>query len=321
MSKIVCTGPIEKIAVDLLKPFGEIVVAQDDTEQTLLTLLSGAVVLVVRGEGKVNAKIIQEGRKDLKVIGRTGAGYDNVDIAAATAQKIPVVYVPGANSQAVAEAAITLMLVLCKRIFYWDHQFKHGNWQSRFQSKPGDLNGQTLGIIGLGKIGQALAKLIRPFNMSILAYDPYLSTNYASQLGIELVPLDVLLQKSDFISIHSPLNEQTRGLINRQRLKLVKQGSYLINLARGGIIDSLDVLYDAMKNGTLAGVGLDVFEPEPPDINHPIFKLFNCVTAPHALANTPSAMHKIFQSVSEDIIAVLKGARPQFVVNPEVFEC
>ena len=319
--KIVCTGPIEKIAVDLLKPFGEIVVVQDDREQTLLSLLDGAVALVVRGEGKANARIIQDGGRDLKVIARTGAGYENVDIAAATAQKIPVVYAPGANSQAVAEAAITLMLVLCKRIFYWDCQFKQGNWQSRFQSKPGDLKGRTLGIIGLGKIGQALVKLILSFNMSILVYDPYLSTDCASQLGVELVHLDVLLRKSDFISIHSPLTKQTRGLINKQRLKLVKPGSYLINLARGGIIESLDVLYDAMKNGTLAGVGLDVFEPEPPNVNHPIFKLPNCVTAPHALANTPDAMYKIFKSVSEDIIATLKGARPQFVINPEVFEC
>lgn len=318
-SKIVATGPIDDIVVDILRPFGKIVIAADHTEESVLPLLEGAVALVVRGEGIANARVIEAG-KDLKVIGRSGVGYDNVDIAAATSRKIPVVYTPGANARAVAEAAITFMLALCKRIFYWDEQLKKGNWRSRFESKPGDLDGACLGIIGFGSIGQILAELIHPFNMSVLAYDPYASQSRAEELDVELVNLDDLLRRSDFISIHAVLTAETKGLINRERLGLVKPGTYLINLARGGIIESLEVLYDAMKDGTLAGVGLDVFEPEPPDVSHPIFKLPNCLTSPHALGMTSGAMARIFKSMAEDMAKVLNGNRPQFVVNPGVFE-
>ena len=317
--KIVATGPIDEIAADILSPFGEIVIAADYSEETLLPLLEDAIGLVVRGEGVANARVIEAAR-DLKVIGRSGAGYNNVDIAAVTSRKIPVVYTPGANARAVAEAAITFMLTLCKKVFYWDQQLKSGNWQSRFQSKPQDLGGGTLGIIGFGSIGQMLAELICPFNMQVLAYDPYVLPGRTEELHVNLVGLNELLRQSNFICIHAALTDKTHDLINRERLSLVKPGSYLINLARGGLIESLDVLYEAMMNGTLAGVGLDVFEPEPPDVTHPIFKLPNCLTAPHALGMTPGAMAKIFKSMAEDMVAVLRGSRPRFVVNPEVIE-
>ena len=318
-NRIVCTGPIYEVAEEILQPFGEIVVAPDYTAETLLSLLDGTIALVVRGEGIVNAEII-EAAKDLKVIGRSGVGYNNVDIAAATAHKIPVVYTPGANARAVAEAALTLMLALCKRVFYWDQQLKQGNWQSRFESKPGDLDGKTVGIVGFGNIGQAVAELLGPFNMSILAYDPYASEERAKQLNTALVSLEQLVRQSDFISIHAALSDDTRGLINNKLLKSVKPGAYLINLARGGLIESLDILFEALENGTLAGVGLDVFEPEPPDVSHPIFKHPNCITAPHALGMTPGAMTRIFDIMAAGMAEVLKGNRPQFAVNPEVFE-
>lgn len=318
-TKIVCTGPIAKVAVETLKPFGEIVITPDYTEETLLSLLDNAIALVIRGEGKANTRII-EAAKDLKVIGRSGAGYDNVDINAATARKIPVIYTPGANARAVAEAALTFMLNLCKNSFYWDQQLKNGNWESRFESKPQDMCNSTVGIIGLGSIGQMVAKLLEPFKVNILAYDPYTSEQVTKQLNAEAVDLDVLLSNSDFVSIHAALNDQTRNMINRDTLSMVKPGACLINLARGGIIESLDVLYEAMQKGILAGVGLDVFEPEPPDVSHPIFQLPNCITAPHALGMTPDAMLRIFKSMASDMAAVLKGNRPRFVVNPQVFE-
>ena len=316
---IVGTAPIDEIAADILRPFGEIVIATDHAEESLLPLLKDAIGLVVRGEGVADARVI-EAAKDLRVIGRSGAGYNNVDIASATSRKIPVVYTPGLNARALAEAAITLMLTLCKKVFYWDRQLKSGNWQSRFQSKPGDLDGATLGIIGFGSIGQKLAELIRPFNMRVLAYDPYVSPERVEQLDAKLAGLNELLGESDFICIHAALTDETRGLINRERLAMVKPRAYLINLARGGLVESLDALYEAMMDGTLGGVGLDVFEPEPPEVTHPIFRLGNCVTAPHALGMTVRAMSRIFQSMATDMAKVLKGERPQFVVNPEVFE-
>ena len=179
-SRIVCTGPIHNIAVEILRPYGEVIIASAFQEEVLLPLLDRAIGLVVRGvEGSVSARVINAA-PDLKVIGRSGVGYDNVDINAATARKIPVVYTPGVNARAIAEAAIALIFTLCKKIFFWDRQLKLGNWNSRFCNQPGDLDGATLGIIGFGRIGQMLAELIRPFNVTILAYDPYVS-NRASQ--------------------------------------------------------------------------------------------------------------------------------------------
>lgn len=317
-SKIVCTGPIHNVAVEILRPYGEVVIAPAFEEGVLLSLIDRAIGLVVRGaEGNVSARVINAAT-DLKVIGRSGVGYDNVDINAATARKIPVVYTPGVNARTIAEAAVALIFTLCKKVIFWDRQLKLGNWNSRFQSQPGDLDGATLGIIGFGRIGQMLAQLIRPFNVTILAYDPYVSYGRAKELETELVDLESLLQRSDFISIHAALTHETRGLINRERLRHLKPGAYLVNLARGGLIESLDVLYEALESGKLGGVGLDVFQPEPPDVSHPIFQLPNCVTSPHALGLTPRAMTKIFESMATGMAAVLDGKPPRHVVNPEV---
>ena len=317
--KIVCTAPIAQIAVDILSPFGEIVVAPDGRAGSLVPLLADAIALVVRGGGVANADVIDAGRY-LKVIGRSGAGYESVDIKIATTRRIPIVYVPAAGSRAVAEAAVAFMTALCKGITYWDQQLKRGNWKSRDQSKPGDLDGATLGIVGLGNCGQILAQLVRPFNMIVLAYDPYASRDRAKELEVELVSFEETLRRSDFVSLHAPLTSETRGLVNRQTLKAVKRGAYLINMARGGLIENLDVLLEALETGALGGVGLDVFDPEPPDFTHPLFKHPNCLASPHALAMTEGAMIKIYKSMAEDMAAVLRGGRPRFVVNPEVFD-
>ena len=316
--KIACSGPIGEVAIDLLTPFGEIVVADDGSEDALIRIVPDAVGLVLRGDGIGSAKVIAAA-PELKVIGRSGVGYDLVDLPAANARKIPVVITPGANAQAVAEAAITFMLSLCKRIFYWDSEFKKGNWASRFGDFSGDLDGATLGIIGFGRIGQKLAELIRPFNMTVLAYDPFVSKETADALDVALVELEDLLKRSDFVSLHTLLNDDTRGLINRERVALMKPGAYLINLARGGVVENLDVLYEALTDGPLAGVGLDVFEPEPPDVGHPIFTLPNCLTSPHAIAMTHRGMHRSFKMMAEDMAAVLKGGRPKFLANPEIY--
>ena len=319
-SRIVCTGPIDNIAVEILRPYGEVIIASAFEEEVLLPLLDGAIGLVVRGvEGSVSARVINAAT-ELKVIGRSGVGYDNVDIKAATSRRIPVVYTPGANARAIAEAAVALIFALCKKVVFWDQQLKLGNWNSRFETQPGDLDGATLGIIGFGRIGQILAELIRPFNVTILAYDPYVSNERAKQLETELVDLESLLKRSDFVSIHAALTDETQGLINRDRLQKIKPGAYIVNLARGGLIESLDVLFEALESGKLGGVGLDVFQPEPPDVSHPIFQSPNCVTSPHALGLTPRAMTKIFESMANDMAAVFKGKSPRYVVNPEVFE-
>ncbi len=316
---IACSGPIGEVAIEILEPHGDIIVAEDSSEDALLRIIENAVGLVLRGDGVGSTRVI-ETATDLKVIGRSGVGFDNVDIQTANARGIPVIITPGANSQAVAEAALTFMLALCKKMIHWDRQLKQGNWRSRFEQSSGDLEGATLGIIGFGRIGRKLAELIRTFGMTVLAYDPFVTEDAAHALGVELVELDVLLKQSDFISIHALLNENTRGLINKTRLDLLKPGSFLINLARGAIIESLDVLYKALIDGPLAGVGLDVFDPEPPDVNHPIFKLDNCLTSPHAICMSKGAMYRSFKMMAEDMAAVLEGRKPRFVANPEVLE-
>lgn len=318
-AKILATGPLDQVAIDILSPFGEVQVAPNGEPESVLPLVSEAIALAVRGGGGIDRRVIEAGRK-LRVIGRSGVGLDNVDVGTATRLGIPVVFTPAASASAVAEGAMTYMLALCKRITYWDRQLKKGNWESREQSRPADLRGAVLGIVGLGNIGQTLAKLARPFDMSILAHDPYVTPETALQLGVELVSLEQLLARADFISLHAPLTRKTRGLINAQNMKLVKRGAYLVNMARGGVVDSLDTLYDALNEGVLAGVGLDVFEPEPPDVSHPIFRHPGCLTSPHVLGTTHGAMSRIFRTMAEDMAAVLKGSRPRFVANPEVFQ-
>jgi len=317
--KIVGTGPIDKIGLDILTPFGDIIIAPDNTEKSLVPLVKDAIALVVRGDGIANSTVI-DAAPNLKVIGRTGAGYSNVDIAAATARSIPVIFTPGANARAVAEGAMAFIMALCKQIDYWDRQLKEGEWTSRNRSKPSDMQGSTLGIIGFGRIGQNLAKLAAPFDMTILAYDPFVTQEKADALNTEKTSLEELLKRSDFISIHAPLTEQTNGLINRQNLSLLKPGSYLVNMARGELIESLDILYDAMVNGQIAGVGLDVFAPEPPDVSHPIFELANCITSPHIHGMTPKAMARILETMAMDMASVLSGKNPKYIVNPEVLE-
>jgi phosphoglycerate dehydrogenase-like enzyme len=218
----------------------------------------------------------------------------------------------------VAEGAATLMLAVCKHLSEWDRECKRGNWDSRYGQKPGDLDGATLGIIGLGNSGQILAQLMRPFNMRILAFDPYAKPERARKLGVELTSLEALLPQSDFISLHAPVTNETRGIINRRTIQMIKRGACLVNIARGALIESNDLLLEALQSGILAGVGMDVYEPEPPDFSHPLFHHPNCITSPHALAMTTGAMFKVFKSMAEDVAAVLTGNRPRYLVNPEV---
>ena len=313
---VVATGPINRAAESILSPFGQMIIAADGSEETLLPLVDAAVALVVRGEGVASGSMIERA-KHLKVIGRTGVGYNNIDIAAATRRGIPVVYTPGANARTVAEASIALLLAACKRVVYWDRELKSGNWSSRNTFSTMDMEGATLGIIGLGNIGRELALLARPFRMRLLAFDPYADLDQAASLGVEMISLEELLREANYICLHAVLTDETRGLVNRKNLQLVQRGSVIINLARGELIESLDVLEEALEEGRLAAVGLDVFAPEPPDVSHPIFARADCLTSPHALGMTTRCMDAIFLQMAEDMAAVLNGRRPRHAVNLE----
>ncbi len=317
-TKIIITGPLNPAAVAILELHGELIYAPNGDPATLMKLLAdNGVALILRGGGAATKDLI-DASCHLKVIARTGVGYDNVNVDAATARRVPVVYTPGAGARAVAEASMAMMLGLCKHLVHWDQQMKAGNWSSRLELENGDLDGSTLGIIGFGRIGQILASMAAPFDMNIIAHDPLVPPQKAAELNVELVDLNALMGRSDFICIHAALTNESRGLINAARLQKVKRGACLINLARGGLVESLDVVHEALQDGRLAGAGLDVFDPEPPDTSHPIFNEPNLLTAPHALGQSKRAMANIFKSMADDVVSILSGQRPKFVVNPQV---
>ncbi|MBD16332.1 MAG: hypothetical protein CMJ72_14430 [Planctomycetaceae bacterium] len=316
---IIATGPLKHVAIEILKPFGNLEIMPDYSMETLFTHLENAIAVALRGDGFFPENAL-DAAPNIKVLGRTGVGYNKVCVAAATKRKIPVVYTPGVGAPAVAEGAMAWMLALSKNILKWDTEIKAGNWASREEIVNDGLEGSTLGIIGLGRIGQQLAKMATPCDMTILAYDPFASADVAQSLGVELVELDDLMSRSDFISVHAAATEENRGLINRQRLAVVKPGAYFLNLARGWLVDSLDDLHDALTEGRLAGVALDVFEPEPPDFHHPLFRHPNCLAAPHAIAGSKYSTNKIHKTMAQDMAAVLSGQRPQFLVNPEIYD-
>lgn len=314
---MLATGPLDDYAEQVLSRFGEYRVAPDMKEATLLAAMPGVVALAVRGSARVTEAMLAAA-PGLKVIGRSGVGYDTIDVAAATRRGIPIVYTPGAGSRAVAEAAMAFMLALCKLVTFWDVQLKSGNWNARLEAQGRDLDGQVLGILGFGQIGRVLAGMAKPFNMTVIAHDPYVGADEGAALGVRMVTFDELVASADFLSIHAPLTPETRGLIGRAQIAAMKPGSYLVNLARGGLIDGLDILDEALASGHLAGVGLDVFDPAPPDPAHALFRHPNCLTSPHAMATTLGGMTRIFRSMADDMAAVLEGRRPRFVVNPEV---
>ncbi|HEV8685871.1 MAG TPA: NAD(P)-dependent oxidoreductase [Gaiellaceae bacterium] len=291
---IVATGPVHPVAEELLGP----IVVDDDWR----ALLPEAEALIVRGGVFVTEDDLERAPR-LRVIGRSGIGVDNVPVEAARARGIPVVVTPGAGARAVAEGALALLLAVVKRLPELAEAVQRGDWSARDRLELGDLDGATLGIVGYGRIGRELADLARGLGMHVLAYDP--NVPEAS------VQLDVLFAESDAVSLHAPLTAETRGLVNAELLARARPGLVLINTSRGGLISSLDDLLAALERGHLSGVGLDVFEQEPPDPSHPLFAHPRVVVTPHALGMTRRARERIFREMAEAMAAVLHGKEPR----------
>ena len=316
--RFLVTAPVESIVTETLSAVAPVVTAPKADQKTLLGLLEGTIGIVGRGEAEITRHLI-DASKTLKVVGRTGVGYDNVDVGALTQRKIPLVIAP-VGGFAVAEGALALLLALIKRIPDMDAAVRRGQWHSRYNARIGDLADHTMGIVGLGRIGSYFARLLQPFGMSILGYDPWVDAQEMLKIGVQKVSLENLLSCSDYVSLHLLLNENTRGMIDRDAIWSMKKGAVLLNLARGGITDGLDTLAEALEEGQLSYVGLDVFPAEPPDISHRIFKNPNCLFSPHALGMSRLAMERVGLSMANDMLAVLEGKRPKYCVNPEVFK-
>jgi D-3-phosphoglycerate dehydrogenase / 2-oxoglutarate reductase len=260
-----------------------------------------------------------EAAKDMKVVTRIGVGYDAVDVAALSRRKIPLMVVGIANSPSVAEQALFMMLMLAKRALEMHALVKEGKWASRLGKLPFDLFGKTVLIVGFGRIGTRTAKRCLAMEMNVLIYDPYKSVEEIRSAGCEAVgDLDAALPRADFVSIHCPKSPETVGMFGTDRLRRMKPSAYLVNTARGGIIDEA-ALYAALVTGKLAGAGLDVFEQEPPAVPYPLFELPNVIIAPHVAGVTLEAVERMSEQTARNILSALDGDPiRQNVINQEV---
>jgi phosphoglycerate dehydrogenase-like enzyme len=284
------------------------------TEEELLEALGG-VSAVVAGSEPYTARVLAA-HPALRVIARVGVGYDAVDLAAATARGIAVTIAPGTNQDAVAEHTFSLILALAKGLVRQHLATRAGGWP-RGVTLP--VRGRTLGIAGLGRIGKAVALRGEAFGMHLLAYEPFPDTAFAAAHRVGLVPFERLLAEADYLTLHLPLTPESRGLINRRTLALMKPGAFLINTARGGLVCE-DDLAEALRSGRLAGAGLDVFETEPPG-RPPLFELDSVVLTPHAAGGDTQSLADMALSAAEAVAALSRGEWPaEKVVNPEVRE-
>ena len=316
---ILATVPVDKIAHARLGSVFPILTAENDDHETLLRLSEEAIGIISRGTAPIDAEIMDAGRRML-FITRTGAGFENIDIDAATERGIPVVHAP-LLGDSVAEATFAMILSLTKKLRYWHESLLTGNWDRRIFERTYELRDKTLGIVGLGRIGAEVARRGHGFKMRVTAYDPYLPESRATELNVSLLPLDQLLAESDIITVHAVSTPETDALINRVNIKKVKKGAYFLNFARGALVENLDILHEALLDGRLAGVGLDVFPDEPPtDLDHPLFSHPNFAGSPHVLASTAESEARCYRSMCRDVLAVLRGERPEWCVNPEVFD-
>jgi D-3-phosphoglycerate dehydrogenase len=260
-----------------------------------------------------------EASKDMKVVTRIGVGFDAVDIPALSRRKIPLMVAGTANSPSVAEHALFMMLTLAKRAVEMHGIVKDGKWGHRLGMLPYDLFGKTVLIVGFGRIGTRTAKRCLAMEMNVLVYDPYKSGAEIKAAGCEPVAdLDAALPRADFVSLHCPKTPETVGMFNAARLKRMKATAYLINTARGGIIDE-PALYDALVSGKLAGAGLDVFEQEPPPSGHQLFALPNVIMAPHVAGVTREAVDRMSEQTARNILSALDGEPiRQNVINQDV---
>ncbi len=310
-SKVLVTDAIAPEGLELLGSGADVDVKRGLTPPELIEVIRDYEALVVRSETKVTSEVIQAGKR-LKVIARAGIGVDNINLEAATGAGIPVVNAPIGNTVAAAEHTVALMLALARNIPQAYRSMKDGEWRrSAFMGV--EVRDKTLGVVGLGRVGTEVTRRARAFGMRLVAYDPFVSPDYASRLGVELVSLDDLLGSSDFITLHTPLTANTNNLIGKRELSLMKSDARLINVARGELIDET-VLLEALEAGKLAGVALDVFVQEPPEdmtlAQHP-----KVISTPHLGASTEEAQREVAIEAAEQVLAILEGNPARNAVN------
>jgi D-3-phosphoglycerate dehydrogenase len=283
------------------------------TPEELLEAAVGATAIVVRSRAKVPRAVIEKGLPTLKVVGRAGVGVDNVDVEAASDCGIIVMNTPGGNTISAAEQTMTLLLALSRNIPRADASMHKGQWEKKGLTGT-EIFGKVLGIIGLGRIGMEVARRARAFGMKLLGYDPYVSDEVLTHEKITRAPVEQIVRESDYITVHSPLTPETRGLIGAKEFQMMKPSVRLINCARGGIIDET-ALAEALKAKRIAGAALDVFSQEPLPAEHPLRTLDNVVLTPHLGAATTEAQENVAIELAQQIVDLLQGGLVRNAVN------
>ena len=309
--KVLVVEPLADEGLEMLRAEHDVDVCLDLTREEFLTALPDYEALLVRSQVKVDDDAFRAGKK-LVVVGRAGVGVDNIDLDAATRAGVAVVNAPTANTIAAAEHTIGLIYALARRIPAADASVRAGEWKrSAFLGQ--ELRGRTLGIVGLGKIGLAVAERARAMEMTLIGMDPFVTAETAAARGIELVELDALITRSDVITLHVPLTHATRGLIGESQLARMKRTAFVVNVARGGLVDEAAVAR-ALNEGRIGGAAIDVFEIEPPK-NSPLLEAKNTVLTPHLGASTEEAQAKVAEEVVSQMLDVLAGRSARYVVN------
>ena len=309
--RVLVAEPLGQAGIDRLRIEHQVDVKTGLARADFLAALPDYEALIVRSGIKVDAAAISAGAR-LKVVGRAGVGVDNIDVPAATAAGIAVVNAPTANTLAAAEHTLALILALARNVAAADVSVRHGEWR-RADFMGSELSGKTLGIIGLGRVGIAVADRARAFEMNLVGNDPIISFAVADAHGVRLVELDPLLEQADVVTLHVPLVAATRGLIDAGRLALMKPGALLVNVARGGIVDEA-ALADALVGDRLGGAAVDVFEQEPLR-ESPLLSAPRTVLTPHLGASTAEAQDRASLEVVEGVLDVLAGRSAIFQVN------
>ena len=260
------------------------------------------------------------GVKGLKAICRFGVGYDMVDVKACTDANVMLTITRGAVNHSVSEAIIGWMLALSHKMFQKDKLVRDGKWAERSRYTGSEIRNKTLGIIGIGGIGSTLVDMLKPFHIArVLAFDPHADASRVAAMGVELTDLKTMMAQSDFVSINCPLTEETRNLVKAEELSLLKKSAFLINTARGGIING-EALLNILKNEQIAGYATDVFDDEPPNVNDELFSMKNVIMAPHCIAWTNELFEEIGQMACRQAVQVYNKQTPDHLVNPEVLK-
>jgi len=322
-AKVFVTRKLFDEAISLIEEYADVEVYESEEEPAPYDLIlekvrdiDGLLCLLT---DKIDARIIEAGER-LKVISNYAVGYDNIDVEVATKRGIYVTNTPGVLTETTADLAWAILMAIARRVVEADKYVRAGRWVHAWGPKMmlgSDVHGKTLGIVGLGRIGSAVARRAKGFNMRVIYYDVFRREDLERELGLEYKPLEELLKEADYVTLHVPLTKETYHLIGERELDLMKPTAYLINTSRGAVIDQ-KALYKALKERRIAGAALDVFEKEPIDPDDPLLELDNVVLTPHIGSASIETRKKMAMIAAENLVSVLRGVEPPNLVNPEV---